>query len=167
MLIIALVFFANFSFTQSKFIAAVGAGYPDFLNGKLGYQYKKLLIYGSYGRLELRSKAYEQATVAVRYNFMEYQNNFVSKQNYWTTELALTHFVERNKVNNAQLSNYSATVLRLNAGYLCELSERINFHIYAGLGYDFNTRTNPPSFHPISLGGGISLQYEIFESQNW
>lgn len=157
-----------FAFAQSKFIADLGFGYPDQINVRTGYQYKRVLGYVGYGKFENQFSNIEQVSAGVRFNFMEYQNMFVSLQNYWTTELVLTHLADSDKNLNAQILRYTATLLRANVGYLFEISERFNFHIYAGMCYGLTKKQkNHPQYYPFGVSAGFSLQYEIFESIKW
>lgn len=169
--ILVFLFLIQLAFGQGKIVADLGFGYPDGINLRAGYQYKKMLGFVSYGKFDSDIfLSFDQVSAGLRYNFMEYQSMFVSLQNYWTAELMITHLAKADNVLNGHILNHTSTLIRANIGYLFELKERFNAYVYTGISYTISgeqKNQDIPRFYPYGLSAGFSFQYEIFESNKW
>ncbi len=145
-----------------------GFGHPDFINGGFSYQFKKINFFGKYGWLKTRSIIFNQMTGGIRYHFMKNENMFVGNQHYWIAEISYTERYKQHRISNGAIAGETSSLIRLNAGHLFELGDRINTLFYAGINYNIETAIiDSKPFSPLSFGGGFCLQYEIFESTNW
>ena len=168
--ILFILIFLNVSFvsqSQHKIILELGGGYPDLTYGGLSYQFKKFGVFGKFGYLRTQQKISHSFTGGFRWHFMKNENMFVGNQHYWTGELCFTYYQRQNRIVNGALFDLSKPMIRLNVGHLFELGERFNFHAYAGINYELIDFNNDAGIFPITPGGGIAIQFEIFESQGW
>lgn len=163
-----LLFCAFCSFGQHKLNASIGAGYPTWLNGELGYQFKSVELSGRIGGFKNNARSFFYAGVNLRYHFIKQANMVVSNQHYWTLAMSYGESSRRQHFNSGHNTYRYDYIFALCGGHHFELGDRMNFALE--LGPAFNISAYSPESRVVeylNVFGGIKFQWEVLQSENW